>query len=212
MPLKKDKNKLLSILFIIIIIIGSYLIIDIGLYLFNINRKIEVSYNVINKINTDMKKLDDNIILINNIQSSNYDNKDLEELKKLFNEINDELNKEVLRIKDKKYTLIEYYDTFYNKNKTGSDEYNSLIKAKEKKIKSILGKYLKYDDNMYDLLKNDSYINLLEETINKKSAYYSIVKADYNYFKESNKYILSIYETTIKKYINLTNIVLELGR
>ena len=65
---------------------------------------------------------------------------------------------------------------------------------------------------MYDLLKNDSYINLLEETINKKSAYYSIVKADYNYFKESNKYILSIYETTIKKYINLTNIVLELGR
>lgn len=212
MLLKKDKNKLLSILFIIIIILGSYLIIDMGLYLFNINRKIEVSYNVINKINTDMKKLDDNIILINNMQSSNYDNKDLEELKKSFNEINNELNKEVSRIKDKKYTLIEYYDTFYNKNKTGSDEYNSLIKVKEKKIKSILGKYLKYDDNMYDLLKNDSYINLLEETIDKKSAYYSIVKANYNYFKESNKYILSIYETTIKKYINLTNIVLELGR
>ena len=137
---------------------------------------------------------------------------DLEELKKAFNEINNELNKEVLRIKDKKYTLIEYYDVFYNKNKTGSDEYNSLIKAKEKKIKSILGKYLKYDDNMYDLLKNDSYINLLEETVNKKSAYYSIVKADYNYFKESNKYILSIYETTIKKYINLTDIALKIGR
>ena len=77
MLLKKDKNKLLSILFIIIIILGSYLIIDMGLYLFNINRKIEVSYNVIDKINTDMKELDDNIILINNMQSSNYDNKDL---------------------------------------------------------------------------------------------------------------------------------------
>ena len=53
---------MIDFLCIFLQIMKQYLI-----YLFNINRKIEVSYNVINKINTDMKKLDDNIILINNV-------------------------------------------------------------------------------------------------------------------------------------------------
>lgn len=211
MPIKKE-NKLLKVLFIIILILGSYLIINMSFYLFNINRKIEVSSSVLNKINMDMKKLDDNILLIENMQSSKYDEKDLKELQSSFDEINIELNEIISRYNNKRYTLIEYYDTFYNKDKVGSDEYNTMIKAKEKNIRSILGKYLKYDDNMYDLLKKDSYIDILDGTIDKKAAYYSIVKADYDYFKKTNKYILSKYETTIKKYISLTNIVLELGR
>ena len=207
-----NKKSLTNILFIFIVVLGSYVILSSILYIINVNRKINVDKKIINKIKTNLENLDDDISLINNLEKSKYSDNDLKELKRNFNELNEELSKKVSRFKSGEYTIIKYYDIFYNENRFGNDECNTLIVSKEKKIKEILGKYLGYNDNRYELLKKDFYGEFLGNVLEQKGAYHAIINADYSYFEKSNKYILSKYDSLVKEYIILADIVLEIGR
>lgn len=207
-----------KVIFVVVVLLGSYTIIDNVKHIMNLNIPREIGSEKLKKFKSLVREFNKKVDLIENMKSDSYTEEELKTLKKNFKELKEEINLSKLNdINGGYYNSSEYFEIMY-----GGYDGASLIgvtgSGNSVKIIDIISKHLKYPELEKSMIRNGRYVMGLNGAVNKE--YDNIVFHGGNrnfyliepiYYPDNDGVIMNINVYVMNYYVDLADIVLEIG-